>query len=608
MSSNNKKTTISKMQPLQLLTTFGPGSIHDAVKDSLTILDINYWSNGYEHKNYQGKDIKFLPFANLLRVKSFKEPKPGKGSIPAVSFPDWHVCKSCGLMFKHSSKKKSHDYSWKGPKCNCGSDAFPSRFVVSCEAGHLDDFPYHTWVHEGASNCNGQLTMKSHGFTSTLDAIKISCTCGAERNLGGATTIGNFNDYKCTGNHPHRPDQMNDTCDKNVIPSLRGASSIYFPVLKSALKIPPWDNPKLKIVEDMHDKIENYYNIELKKYKKRNYSLPENEDDFYWETVEEYYDLEVEDERTISKKDFIGALKKLKNDVKSTSELRQKEYESILKNRDMGNKKIIRDFKAREVKLSEGLEKYITTLVRIEKLKEVMALKGFTRSGFPDPENDDVSNIVNLAYKKTKWLPAVTINGEGIFVELNRTELDKWSEKSEIQELSEAYESNYRLYLEDRGWEYQSKRDSNYVLLHTLAHILIKQMSMKSGYSSTEIKERIYYSDTMSGILLYTGCADREGTLGGLEEMGKKDNFEELLFDALQEATTCSSDPGCMYTNPLRTSINGAACHSCTMIPETACENGNRLLDRRMLVSTGNKKFTGFFEDLVEEKCGIKIL
>lgn len=46
--------------------------------------------------------------------------------------------------------------------------------------------------------------------------------------------------------------------------------------------------------------------------------------------------------------------------------------------------------------------------------------------------------------------------------------------------------------------------------------LLIKQMSMSSGYSSSAIRERIYFGDDMSGVLLYTGSADKEGSLGGL--------------------------------------------------------------------------------------------
>lgn len=63
-------------------------------------------------------------------------------------------------------------------------------------------------------------------------------------------------------------------------------------------------------------------------------------------------------------------------------------------------------------------------------------------------------------------------------------------------------------------------RNAVYVLLHTFSHLLIKQMSMSSGYSSSAIRERIYFGDNMAGILLYTGSPDKEGSLGGLVELG----------------------------------------------------------------------------------------
>lgn len=37
---NNK---LGELRPNQIITTFGPGAIVDAVKDSVTVLDINYW-------------------------------------------------------------------------------------------------------------------------------------------------------------------------------------------------------------------------------------------------------------------------------------------------------------------------------------------------------------------------------------------------------------------------------------------------------------------------------------------------------------------------------------------------------------------------------------
>ena len=38
------KNKIGEIRPNQLITTFGPGAIVDAVKDSVTVLDTNYAS------------------------------------------------------------------------------------------------------------------------------------------------------------------------------------------------------------------------------------------------------------------------------------------------------------------------------------------------------------------------------------------------------------------------------------------------------------------------------------------------------------------------------------------------------------------------------------
>ena len=137
--------------------------------------------------------------------------------------------------------------------------------------------------------------------------------------------------------------------------------------------------------------------------------------------------------------------------------------------------------------------------------------------------------------------------------------------------------------------------------------MLIKEMAMQSGYSSTSLHERIYSSPEMSGILIYTGAADKEGSLGGLVELGNMQKFIPLLKDALEHALTCTTDPECFMKNPTTDRINGAACHSCTMISETACENGNRLLDRALVVPLPEKEEMGYFRNLVNDLCGIQV-
>ena len=59
--------------------------------------------------------------------------------------------------------------------------------------------------------------------------------------------------------------------------------------------------------------------------------------------------------------------------------------------------------------------------------------------------------------------------------------------------------------------------------------------------------------------------------------------------------------------NPTSERLNGAACHSCTMISETACECGNRLLDRAFVVPIPEHEQMSYFRGLVNDLCGIQI-
>lgn len=121
------------------------------------------------------------------------------------------------------------------------------------------------------------------------------------------------------------------------------------------------------------------------------------------------------------------------------------------------------------------------------------------------------------------------------------------------------------------------------------------------------IRERIYFSEKMTGILLYTGSADKEGSLGGLVELGNIGKLVPLMKDAFQEALLCTNDPECMSNAPAGNNLNGAACHSCCMISETACENGNRMLDRGLVVPIACRERESYFRELVCELCQLEM-
>ena len=226
----------------------------------------------------------------------------------------------------------------------------------------------------------------------------------------------------------------------------------------------------------------------------------------------------------------------------------------------------------------------------------------------PDPDADEQPNVVALSKgKQERWLPAAEVNGEGIFIEFNKDTLAAWLNSPAVKGLSQKYSDSYREFCESKGWTITVVRNAVYVLMHTFAHLMIKQMSMSSGYSSSAIRERIYFGDKMSGILLYTGSSDKEGSLGGLVELGNIDQMTNLMRDAFQEALVCTNDPECMSNLPAGKNPNGAACHSCCMISETACENGNRMLDRGLVVPIPEREECSYFKELVSELCQVEI-
>lgn len=278
-------------------------------------------------------------------------------------------------------------------------------------------------------------------------------------------------------------------------------------------------------------------------------------------------------------------------------ELKEMEYNAITHHQQVEFQHDVRYFKAEEVAIKDSLKKYFSRVIKLHRLREVKVLLGYSRLEMPEPEVDDQKQVVKLKSSgPEKWLPAVEINGEGIFIEFNRATMNEWLTNSRVAERSKKYESCYEEYCKQKGWENFKSRNGEYVLIHTLSHMLIKEMAIQSGYSSSALHERIYSSDKMCGLLIYTGAADKEGSLGGLVELGSMEKLIPLLKGALENGLTCTTDPECFMKNPTTDRINGAACHSCTMISETACENGNRLLDRALVVPLPEHEEMGYFD------------
>ncbi|WP_256122784.1 DUF1998 domain-containing protein [Streptomyces sp. LUP47B] len=119
------------------------------------------------------------------------------------------------------------------------------------------------------------------------------------------------------------------------------------------------------------------------------------------------------------------------------------------------------------------------------------------------------------------------------------------------------------------------------------AHLLIRQLSFESGYTTASLRDRVYARPEQDqyGILVYTAAGDAEGTLGGLVRQGEPPRLAETLLRMTEAAAWCSADPLCAeHTGKGFGNLNRAACHACALLPETSCETGNTLVDGALVV------------------------
>jgi len=224
---------------------------------------------------------------------------------------------------------------------------------------------------------------------------------------------------------------------------------------------------------------------------------------------------------------------------------------------------------------------------------------GFGRVKMPSPKlvngqvvysNEQIRPIYSGNINDVKVLPANQIYGEGIFFAFDSQKVNLWSQQHSL-------EKYYRTTLESGSMgeflvsEMEMYGRAKFYLLHTFSHIIMKELEFSCGYPTASLSERLYYSDEMCGVLIYTADG-AEGSMGGLVWQGQPKLIENIILSALQRATDCSADPLCWENSD---GLNKAACFSCAMVSETSCEQGNMGLDRRALVDPD----FGYFKDLI---------
>jgi hypothetical protein len=248
------------------------------------------------------------------------------------------------------------------------------------------------------------------------------------------------------------------------------------------------------------------------------------------------------------------------------------------------------DFRAQPVAVPIGYRRLLDQVVQLPRLREVRALLGFTRILGPQRQDLQPINTLPLTVGPPQWIPAVEQRGEGVFLQFHEDQVAAWETTVNDHPRVEAIRSAYQRWCVKRSHQYEASFPiPRYLLLHTLSHLLIREIALECGYSSASVSERIYIGEPhrrYAGLLLSTAANDSEGTLGGLVALGQPNHLRRLLDQALMSAERCSTDPLCAEHVPEAPSdtLHAAACHACLFASETTCEANNRWLDRAVLV------------------------
>lgn len=566
----------------------------------------------------------------LLGVRHFIA--PSDTGIPFVRFPRWYFCPKCRSFkpieawqkeyTKKAKKNGSTDDTYMLKRLRCPDDnqeLVPARIVTVCEHGHIDDFPWVNWVHrqnryggEKDVCANPSLLFKTGtSATSGLEGVEIECqTCGAKASLLNAFNRETFEElensskfhtsFSCNGRHPWKNER--EVCDKFPRAMQRGAASVYFPRVISSLVIPPYSSLLTAKVEESktYGDVMTIIKHSIKKCDNEqeiSNTIGELIDEYTEELANEIYE-KAEAVKAILKRKLLPGIDEAANVDK---ELRYKaeEYKALTGKITSDNYE--RDeFKREEADVSLYNIKGIKTIALIHKVKEVTALLGFSRIQPTHSMDSSDGRFVSVKRAETDYYPATISRGEGIFIEFDKKALTEFFSleifKARAATLNEKYNNSFY------GSNNARQIDSEFLFIHTLSHLLIKELSFNCGYPTASIRERIYYGEAegenMCGMLIYTTGGDAEGTLGGLVRQGYSDCLPNIIKKALDRAKFCANDPVCSNSGGQGIeALNYAACHTCVLLPETCCEFANVLLDRTVVVGNMDGSIKGFLSE-----------
>lgn len=610
----SKKTELIPVRLSHLLRHCSVGAIVRGPDYLMTVKDIREWTD--KSGQPAGEPIRYVDgVRSALGIKQeLREPPVAKAldtgqvegvCVPAQRFPSWMRCPRCGLLHYKpwrglSAGVKPHCQESNPEKCKNQPQLEQAPWALIHADGHMADVPWHFLAHReartpdqkqcGKDTSQPYLRLIDMGASGRLLRCdrkndKGEIICKATSDFGHDLQI----PYGKTRQQPWIKEDAEVTDSMATLLEINDAR-VHAPQTRNALVIPPESRiRKGSVVDRLYSSSQKLQQIERAKTplaRKGVLNLIASElrctvtqiDDALKEIGKGYplYGQNITQ----------GIL--LENEYQALCD----EMPGVADDEDFVTYHHTRSWKSMIGNLAgtkpSRIIRAVSQLIAVNRLKEIMVLKGFQRIGgiLVPPDIVDESS----------WLPALELYGEGVFFNLDEGLLSRWESHPTLGERSNDFQRRFAA----TGLRFDPEIivTPRFLLLHTLSHLLIRQLETEAGYPAASLKERIYCTAgklPMSGILVYVAVPDVVGSLGGLTELATPERFLLLLSSVFDHAEWCSLDPVCSEHGGQGPSLlNRAACHACALIPEPSCAYGNVLLDRTFIkgdVTTGIPAF-----------------
>ncbi|WP_160049928.1 DUF1998 domain-containing protein [Nocardiopsis sp. FR4] len=638
----HNRAKVGSGRPSSLLYTYGPGAIMDLPQFTIMPSGLDDWERIWRRRDgvpqiraprlrqavgslLGSRDVELRPFPWQPKKTSLSTEGNDLG-VPARVFPQWLRCTGCDMLgtLPQFDYRNTHPYRtdlacFEHVRCTGRAGArtrkpsrrtaVPARYLLACVNGHLDEFPYNLWVHQGQRCDKAEfpaLKMVDRMAGKGASAVIRCESCGLRRPMNEAQgEAGRSKLPSCRGRHPHL--DAFEQCGNDTRLMLVGASNLWFPATESIIVMPESTEERRS---DLADQIRVALGVKLAKYR----------DDL--ETMRDVLDgkVDVTDLSDTELAETVAAA-----DAPPVPEAGQEERARTWDPVDLlvpewlylqkevpgpGVEDPASGLTLSKRERGSKLPEQITRVLAVERLRKVNALIGFTRIDAMDRVGDLPHRLVPLTRApRPSWTVATEDRGEGIFLQLDEQAVAKWESQVCGTGIWNAHKKAHRRNFHRRFSETAIEVDPDdrlrpprYWLVHTLAHVLIRELAMTCGYSAASLSERLYaWPETeersaAAGLLICTTASDSDGTLGGLVQLSDPAEMQGVVSRALRRAARCSSDPICATRTPQNPEdfLHGAACHCCVMASETSCERANRFLDRRFLIDLPGSDF-GFF-------------